>query len=108
MLHSKSMKLLHKNYFGYVAKCKCCKDIQLGLGNVILTFTEQDYFDFGSFFDEIRENYKAIEDKNNFKKKYIISTGYNGVILSLSYKELEYTIELLNFSNIMLFVNSVI
>lgn len=106
MLENRStMKILHENDFGNVAKCKCCNDLQLSLGNILLTFSEEEYFLFDSFFDEIRQDFATEKPTNNCNRKYVIVTNHKGLVFSLSYRELSKTIELLNFSSMMLSVN---
>jgi len=100
-----TMKVLHHNDFGNIAKCKCCQDLQLSLGNIIFTFSEEEYYEFDSFFNEIREYFDTEKRDENCSRKYVIVTNHKGIILSLSYQELYHTIELLNFSTIMLSVN---
>jgi len=100
-----TMNVLHHNRFGNIAKCECCQDLQLSLGNVILTFSEEEYYEFDSFFNEIREDFETEKPNENCSKKYVIVTNHKGIILSLSFQELFNTIELLNFSTIMLSVN---
>ena len=76
----------------------------MNLGNVIVTFSAEEYADFDLFFNEIREDF-SLEIEDGSSRKYIIRTNLNELVLSLSYQELKDTIELLNFSNIMLSVN---
>jgi len=107
MKHPNSVTLLHENNFGYIAKCNCCTEIKVSLGNIILSLTEQEFRDFDTFFDKIRidfEKDKKNKDGQN-NRRYYIKTYFNELILSFSYQELSETIELLNFSNIMLSVN---
>lgn len=104
-MKKQSIKILHKNNFGNIAECRCCKELQLSLGNVILTFSEEEYIQFDNFFDEIREDFATEKPTQNNQKKYVIVTNYKGLVLSLSYRELYDTIELLNFSTIMLSIN---
>ena len=104
-MNKRCMKILHENAFGYVAKCKCCNDLQLGLGNIVLTFTEAEYKQFDLFFDEVREVFETEKNMKCSNQKYFIRTNYNGMVLSFTYQELRNTIELLNFSNVMLCVN---
>jgi hypothetical protein len=103
-----TMKVLHHNDFGNIAKCKCCQDLQISLGNLILTFSEEEYYEFDSFFNEIREYVEGEKSNENCSRKYVIVTNKKGITLSLSYQELFNTIELLNFSTIMLSVNKLI
>lgn len=99
------MKILHENDFGYVAKCTCCKDLKISLGNAILTFTEKEYLRFDTLFNEIREDFATEKPSDNCSKKYVVVTNHKGLVLSFSYRELQNTIELLNFSTLMLSVN---
>lgn len=100
-----TMTVLHENSFGNISKCSCCDELQLTLGNVIICFSEEEYADFDIFFNEIREDFKKENRTKSKSKKYVIRTNQNGLILNFSYKELKQTIELLNFSTIMLSVN---
>jgi hypothetical protein len=106
MKGQKTMEILHKNKFGHIAKCQCCEELQLNLGNVLLTFSENDYLKFDNFFDEIRADIVTNKSRINSKKKYVIVTNYNGLVLSLTHDELLNTMELLNFSTIMISVNN--
>tara|TARA_B100000809_G_scaffold46543_1_gene40950 strand:- start:5301 stop:5642 length:342 start_codon:yes stop_codon:yes gene_type:complete len=105
-MNQKTMKILHENNFGHVAKCPCCEEFQLILGNVLLTFSENDYLQFDNFFDEIRADIVTEKPRTNSKRKYVIVTNYNGLVLSLTYSELLKTMELLNFSTMMISVNN--
>ncbi len=99
------MKILHHNDFGNIAKCKCCNDLQLTLGNVLIPFTEEEYVEFDEFFNEIREDFKDEVKTKSKKREYIIRTNKDDLILVFSYQELKDTIELLNYSTLMLAVN---
>ncbi len=99
------MKILHENDFGNIAKCHCCQELQLSLGNVILTFSEEEYLQFDNFFNEIREDFATEKPTPNEHRKYVVTTNHKELVLAFSYKELQDTIELLNFSTIMLSVN---
>ena len=104
-MRKNKMKILHHNDFGNIAKCSCCSDLQLTLGNVLVAFTEEEYAEFDEFFNEIREDFKSEVKTKSKKREYIIRTNKDDLILVFSYKELKETIELLNFSTIMLAVN---
>jgi len=108
MREKELVKTIHKNEFGNLSKCSCCNEIQLSLGNVILTFSEEEYLEFDLFFDEIRRDVEALESNGKQSTKYIIRTNRQGVTLSLSHQELKKTIELLDFSKIIWTVNQLI
>jgi hypothetical protein len=100
-----AMRILHNNNFGNIAKCTCCNDLQLTLGNVLISFTEEEYLDFDLFFDEVRIDFKNEIEKGDYNKDYVIRTNKDNLTLLFSYQELKDTIELLNFSTLMLVVN---
>lgn len=102
---TKSMEILHENDFGYISKCNCCDDLQLNFGNVIISLSEEEYLEFDTFFNEIRKDFNIEKEDVGFNRKYIIHSNLNGLTLSFSNKELQKTIELLNFSTLMLSVN---
>ena len=101
------MKVLHENKFGHIARCQCCQELQIKLGNVVLSFSDDQYSQFDNFFNEIRED--IFTEKLCFKKnrRYVVVTNYKGVVLSLTHTELLDTIELLNFSTMMISVNEI-
>ena len=105
MSNQTSMNILHENTFGHVARCSCCDDIQLNLGTIIFHLSVKEYVEFDTFFNEIRKDLFSCKSNELNTGKYIIRTNHNNMILSFSYQELKDTIELLNFSNIMLSVN---
>lgn len=106
MRRSEKIKTIHENSFGSISKCPCCEDIQVTLGNVVLTFSEEEYVEFDLFFDEIRRDFETLEGKT--AQKYIIRTNRNGLALSLTHQELEATLELFNFSKIIRSANKLI
>lgn len=104
-MRKQTMKILHENDFGNIAKCECCQELQLCLGSVILTFSEEEYLEFDNFFDEIRKDFATENPTQNRSKKYVVVTNHKGLVLSFTYQELYNAIELLNFSTLMLSVN---
>jgi hypothetical protein len=102
------MNVLHYNDFGNIAKCNCCKDLQLSLGNIIFNFSAEEYSEFDRFFNDVRVDFALEKPTKNCNRKYVIVTNHKEIILHLSYQELFNTIELLNFSTLMLSVNKLI
>lgn len=104
-MNQRSNTVLHENDFGNVSKCSCCRELQLHLGNIVLHFSEKEFYRFDQFFDRIRKDFSYEKPTKSKKRKYIIVTDQKGLVLALSYPELKQTIELLNFTSIMLSVN---
>lgn len=106
MSHNNSINIIHENSFGHIAKCKCCDDIQIKFGNAILSFDENEFREFNSFFNEIRKDFELeVEDT---KSEYFVRTYLCGLTLSFTYYELQQAIELLALSNIMISVSKLI
>jgi len=99
------MVVLHHNFFGNISKCNCCNNLQLTIGNVIIPLTEEEYFEFDEFFDEVREDFKTEKKTNSKRKEYVVRTSVDNLILVFSYQELRATLELLTFATLMLTVN---
>ena len=49
-----NLYILHENKFGYIAKCFCCNQIQVSLGNTVFNFSKKEYEEFDSYLNEIR------------------------------------------------------
>ncbi|PCI93130.1 MAG: hypothetical protein COB15_16860 [Flavobacteriales bacterium] len=108
MFYTPSLKILHKNSFGNIAKCKCCNDLQVTLGNIIFSLTEEEFLDLDIFFDEIRRDFDLITNNETRTREYIIKFNFKDLVLAFSHKELQDTIELINYSSILLEVNKTI
>src|SRR5687768_15005602 len=48
--------LYHDDSTGYVVRCQECEKIQLGYGNVMITFSRSDFEDFRWWLRKIRED----------------------------------------------------
>ncbi len=107
MKKSKVMDVLHENDFGRIAKCKCCSEIQVQLGNVIFILSEEEYLDFSSFFEKIALDFEIKKHIDKSSQQYLVKTYVHDLILSFKRKELEKTIELIRFSDCMLSVKKI-
>jgi len=105
MIYSQTLEVLHENNFGHIAKCKCCGEIQVGLGNALLTFSEKEFQEFDYFFNDIRA---YITSSNPDDRKFTIQTKSKGVNLYLSYLELVNAVDLLDNAKIMMMVNGLL
>jgi|TARA_R110000782_G_scaffold237188_1_gene323368 predicted N-acyltransferase len=97
-----NLYILHENKFGYIAKCFCCNQIQVSLGNTVFNFSKKEYEEFDSYLNEIRATHIKSLSKN---QKYIIRTNKEGVAITVTNNELLAIVELLNFANILLEVS---
>jgi hypothetical protein len=101
----KNMEVLHENKVGLVAQCNCCNEIQIHIDNVILNLTIKEFTTFLELFNKIDINEL---NKNKSLEKIIIITPFNKVSLKLSTEEINNLSELLNISNVMLNIKSLI
>ena len=102
-MKSESHTVIFKNPFGYVARCKCCRDVRLCLGNMLLSFNEEDFHDFKSSFfalNDFEDLQLHIEGKI---RRYILHTSFTDLTLSLSKKEYEWTSEILNMAYLSMY-----
>ncbi|SFT44828.1 hypothetical protein SAMN05216474_0624 [Lishizhenia tianjinensis] len=104
------MILIHENSIGSLAKCECCDKYSLRLGTVILPLSSK----------QMRELIYAFQDtlsscfKHSNCKKYHQQTRVNFALnaahmsLSLSKDEIVQSIELLEFSLLMIEVGNIL
>ena len=95
-----SQKMIHSNGFGYIAKCRCCHDVQCCMGNVIFTFDRHDFRLFREGFFKSGGVESAQIHREGSIKRYVIETGFSDLKLSLSKKEYAQASDLLNMAEL--------
>ena len=71
---------------GYVIECSRCKKLQLGFGNVLITFLKEE---FGSFRKHINIVYERCREQEESQVKHImIPTPCTGATFLLNSKEM--------------------
>ncbi|MEP7318963.1 MAG: DUF6686 family protein [Panacibacter sp.] len=81
--------LYYNNDCGYVVRCADCDNIQIGYGNVLITFHESEFKSFRYWLGQIEENQIIILDSAEYKiKSVIVPTPCEGLKLLLTQKEL--------------------
>lgn len=86
-------KTLHKNEHGYVIRCDGCHRLQLGYGTVILSFTDEEYYDFLTLVGAQYENNKDAMFRD--QKAIQIPTAARSVTLIFTVNELSRLFHLL-------------
>jgi hypothetical protein len=79
--------LFYNDETGYVIHCKGCDSIQVGFGNMLLTWSRPDFYDFYHFIKRM-----FLETPNDIpvnKKSLAIPVPCEGVRLLVSVRELE-------------------
>ena len=76
----------HDDSIGYVVECDECQKIQTGFGNLMVTFTQEDFENFRRYLLQATENRQAAGDKKI--KSIIIRTPSDGICFLLSEEEL--------------------
>jgi hypothetical protein len=76
----------HDNRIGYVVECKECQKIQAGFGNLMVTFTHEDFENFRRYLLKATDNRQACADRKI--KSTIIRTPSDGICFLLSEDEL--------------------
>lgn len=96
----KGQTVIHANQFGYVSRCNCCQDLQLCLGNVVLTLGKSDFTNFKRCFFELNDPTTVRLHRTGRIKRYSFHTSYSDLTLSLSKKEYRLTVDLLNLAEL--------
>lgn len=101
------MYILDKNTYGKIIKCNCCNEIQFQLGNTVIVFTPNEFYEFDQFFDEIRNDFPYLNCDNKYKRQFLIRTNKKKSTIFLSYNELEAAISLINNAVLMLSISDI-
>jgi len=91
-------RVIHTNAFGYVARCNCCKDLQLCLGNIVLVLGESDFVNFKRSFFQLNDSNSLRMHRAGRIERYTFLTSYSDLTLSLSTQEWRLTEDLLNMA----------
>jgi hypothetical protein len=81
--------LYYDNDYGYVVKCTHCSNIQIGYGNILITFHESAFGHFKYWLKDIEE--KRFVPHNSAEahtKSIMVPTPCEGLNLLFSYTEL--------------------
>jgi hypothetical protein len=78
--------LYYENNTGYVVRCTECKNVQIGYGNLLLTFTVNDFKSFKSWIGKVKSGSNQTE--NESLRNIILPVPCEGVRFVLSMQEL--------------------
>jgi hypothetical protein len=78
--------LFHDDRIGYVVRCNECAKLQIGFGNLMLTFHEEDFESFRKWILKIKAEQQP--QQNKACRCIIIPTPCEGMKLLLSKNEL--------------------
>ena len=76
----------HDNSIGYVVECSQCRKIQTGFGNLMVTFSKEDFEKFRAYLMTAVENRQPNADRKI--KSIAIRTATEGICFLLSEDEL--------------------
>lgn len=80
--------LFYDDESGYVILCRGCDSIQVAFGNLLLTWTRSDFYDFFNFIKRMFSE-TSIDPATINKKTLAIPVPCEGVRLLLSARELQ-------------------
>ncbi|HMR91494.1 MAG TPA: hypothetical protein PKC69_04245 [Chitinophagaceae bacterium] len=86
--------LYHDDNTGYVVRCAACEKIQLGYGNMVLTFGVEEFDAFRWWLRKIGE--EQPEEQSHSLRCIMIPTPCEGMKLLLSRRELAEFLEMLD------------
>lgn len=78
--------LYHDDNTGYVVRCNECEKIQVGYGNLMLTFSEEDFDAFRNWVHKYRDEQHP--SQNPALRNIVIPTPCEGIRLLLCMREL--------------------
>jgi len=79
--------LFHEDSSGYVVRCTECEKIQIGYGNLMVTFSREDFTVFRNWLRKIKAEQHPSQKPT--LRSIVIPTPCEGMKLLLSLRELE-------------------
>ncbi len=79
--------LYHDDHTGYVVRCSECEKIQLGYGNLMLTFNQEDFGSFRWWLRKMKDD--QLQAQSPTLRCLVIPTPCEGMKLLLSRRELD-------------------
>ena len=79
--------LFHEDSSGYVVRCTECEKIQIGYGNLMITFSREDFSVFRNWLRKIKA--EQLPTQKPTLRSIVIPTPCDGMKLLLSLRELE-------------------
>ncbi len=79
--------LFHDDSIGYVVRCTECEKLQIGYGNIMVTYTQEDFDSFRWWLKKIKDEQHP--SQNPTLRCIVIPTPCDGMKLLLSMKELK-------------------
>lgn len=86
--------LFHDDALGYVVRCNSCEKIQLGYGNLVITFSQPDFDCFRSRVNRMQP--EQDRGMNPASRCIMIPTPCDGIKLLVSLRELDEFVEMLD------------
>lgn len=78
--------LYHDDRIGYVVRCTECEKTQVGYGNLVITFSEEDLESFRWWIKKLRDENQSTG--NDRVRNIVIPTPCEGIRLRMSVQEL--------------------
>jgi len=88
------LKVIHSNPAGYIARCTCCREVQIGIGNIA---THMDIENFQGFYRALQAANQSPDKKYTMTpmgEKFLMNTPVNNLYLVFTPKEFQQTLDL--------------
>jgi hypothetical protein len=104
MSHPHPYKVLHQNEFGFVSQCQGCGDMQIALGNFLLSLPMAQ---FSAFVSSVRAIEKNAQDRDASHqplyqfRPYLIKTPVYHLYVAFSEEEYSQALEVLSMAEVL-------
>jgi len=103
------IKIIHRNDFGWSARCSCCDEIQMLLGNIYLKFPAGELKGFIQSFQHLAHCCQVSVNRQHplyADRPYIIRTPISNLLMMFSEEEYQEALSLLEMTTHMLSVDN--
>ena len=96
------LEIINHNAVGYVGRCRCCREIQVGIGNIVSHMCEKGFSNLHTALKNIKKDInRSILDLPN-GERVLIKTPAEQIIIALSIEEFYLTLSLFEKSELIL------
>ncbi|MEM0998807.1 MAG: DUF6686 family protein [Bacteroidota bacterium] len=108
MNHSPSFQILHHNEVGYIARCSCCEDVQIELGNIATHMDVESFHNFHASLIEISHDLESSLAEAPSGQKIMLRTPVQNIYMAFTLREFAATLDLFGQASVMLEINELV
>lgn len=103
-----TLHLLHRNPMGYIARCRCCSEVQVSIGNIIAHLDLQNFLSFFRTLKAVSRDLESNSIDSPDGQKILLRTPVKSILMSFTIHEFAETLELFSQAWVLMEAASVV